>query len=239
MKKSLIISFIFLFLVCAFSQDNPCIEFNKLNTQVRDGTISRSEAISKIRELIPFIRDYFYKNGGTETERSGWVFPLEGYNASAIGGVKGSGYIQKGYDYFDGNNHGGHPAHDIFIYDGNQDELDDYTSKPVNVLSMTNGVVIASEAEWEPGSNLRGGKYIYIYDPASEGIFYYAHNRNIFVKPGDIVKAGGVIAECGRTGLNAYKKRSPTHLHIMYLHIEDGYPKPENIYNDLLTAKTK
>jgi len=237
--------YVFIFTVSTFQPissqnepDNPGDEFNVINTKVRDGTVSKDEAQQIVRELMPRLRDYFYKNSGKESARDEWIFPLMGYDASAIGGVNGSGYIEKGYDYLDGNNHGGHPAHDIFIHDGNQDAVDDYTEKPVSVLSMTNGLVAAYEPDWEPGSNLRGGKYIYIYDPGTEGLFYYAHNSRIFVKPGDIVKAGDVIGEVGRTGLNAFKKRSPTHLHIMYLHVEDGYPKPQNIYKDLLSAKT-
>jgi murein DD-endopeptidase MepM/ murein hydrolase activator NlpD len=222
----------------AIPQSNPCPEFDSVNTKVRDGTISKDEALSKIRELIPLIKSYYYNNGGDPAARTEWVFPLEGYDASSIGGVGGSGYKPQGYDYFDGNKHGGHPAHDIFIYDRNQDDLDDYTGKPVNVLSVTNGIVVACEPGWEAGSDLRGGKYIYIYDPAADGLFYYAHNSRIFVSPGDIVKAGDVVAECGRTGLNAYKKRSPTHLHLMYLRIDDGYPKPLDTYEDLLSAKT-
>jgi len=227
------------FLSVSSAQTNPCPEFNSINTKVRDGLISREEAQSKIRELIPSIRQYYYSSGGTNSGYEDWVFPLEGYSASAIGGINGNGYKPRGYDYFDGNRHGGHPAQDIFIHDRDQDEFDDYTGEPVNVLSVTNGIVVAAEPDWEPGSDLRGGKYIYIYDPATEGLFYYAHNRQIFVKPGDIVKAGSVIAECGRTGLNAYKKRSPTHLHLMYLHIEDGYPNPENIYKYLISAKVQ
>jgi peptidoglycan LD-endopeptidase LytH len=238
--------YVFIFTVATLSSagnynppDNPCEEFNSINTRVRDATISKDDAQPIIRELMPRLREYFYKNSGKESSRNEWVFPLAGYDASAIGGVNGSGYIEKGYDYLDGNNHGGHPAHDIFIHDGDQDGLDDYTGKPVSVLSMTNGVVVAAEPEWEPGSSLRGGKYIYVYEPATEGLFYYAHNSRILVKPGDMVNTGDTIAEVGRTGLNAYKKRSPTHLHIMYLQVEDGYPKPYNIYKDLLSAKTK
>lgn len=219
--------------------ENPCDEFNDLNTKVRDGLISRDDAQNQIRELIPKIKEYFSKNGGTEISDKEWIFPLEGYTSASIGGVNGNGYQAKGYDYFDGNKHGGHPAQDIFIIDKNQDNLDDYTKEPVNILSVSNGVVIACESQWETTSDLRGGKYIYIYDPAYAGIFYYAHNSEIFVKPGDVVKAGDVIAHCGRTGLNAYKKRSPTHLHLMFLQVEDGYPKPKNIYNELLNAKTK
>jgi len=222
-----------------FGQVNPCDEFNELNTKVRDGLISRDEAQNEIQELLPKIKEYFTQNGGTEITDKDWVFPLRGYTSASIGGVNGSGYVSKGYDFFDGNKHGGHPAHDIFIHDRNQDDLDDNTGKPVDILSVSNGIVIACEPDWDPASVLRGGKYIYIYDPSYEGIFYYAHNSGIFVKPGDIVKAGDKIAECGRTGLNAYKKRSPTHLHLMFLQVEDGYPKPKNIYNELLYAKTR
>jgi len=222
-----------------FGQVNPCDEFNSLNTKVRDGLISRVDAQNQILQLLPKIKEYFSQNGGTEITDKNWVFPLKGYTSASIGGVNGSGYQPKDYDYFDGNKHGGHPAHDIFIHDRNQDDVDDNTGKPVDVLSVSNGVVIACEPDWDAASGLRGGKYIYIYDPSYEGIFYYAHNSKIFVKTGDVVKAGDKIAECGRTGLNAYKKRSPTHLHLMFLQVEDGYPKPKNIYNELLNAKTK
>lgn len=218
---------------------NPCEEFNELNTEVRDGLISRDDARIKTRELIPKVKEDFFKNGGIEITDNDWVFPLEGYSPASIGGVNGSGYQPKGYDYFDGNKHGGHPAHDIFIIDKNQDNLDDYTGEPVNILSISNGVVVACESEWEISSDLRGGKYIYIYDPFYDGIFYYAHNSEIFVKPGDIVKAGDIIAHCGRTGLNAYKKRSPTHLHLMFLQVNNGYPEPKDIYPELLNSKRK
>lgn len=240
MKLKFLILLLILFSeYAAFGQVNPCDEFNDLNTKVRDGLISRDDARNEIRVLLPKIEEYFSQNGGTEISDKDWVFPLRGYTSASIGGVNGSGYKPKGYDYFDGNKHGGHPAHDIFIHDMNQDDIDDITGKPVDVLSVSNGVVIACERDWDNSSDLRGGKYIYIYDPSYDGIFYYAHNSKIFVKPGDIVRAGDKIAECGRTGLNAYKRRSPTHLHIMFLQIEDGYPKPKNIYNELLNAKTK
>ena len=52
---------------------------------------------------------------------------------------------------------------------------------------------------------------------------------------GDIVKSGDIIATVGRTGLNAYKKRSPTHLHMMQLSLaKDGLPKAVDFYKDLL-----
>jgi murein DD-endopeptidase MepM/ murein hydrolase activator NlpD len=103
---------------------------------------------------------------------------------------------------------------------------------------MTGGIVVSVENEWYPQSKLRGGKYIWIYDISSEALVYYAHNKEIFVRVGDIVSPGDIIAKVGRTGLNAYKKRSPTHLHLTYLRVRDGYPKPENIFSDLKNALT-
>ena len=93
---------------------NPCEEFNELNSKVRDGLISRDDARDKISGLLPKIKDYFYKNGGTDLTDKDWVFPVEGYTSSSIGGVNGNGYAAKGYDYFDGNKHGGIP-HTIFL----------------------------------------------------------------------------------------------------------------------------
>jgi murein DD-endopeptidase MepM/ murein hydrolase activator NlpD len=216
----------------------PCLQFDELNTLVRDGLIDRDTARARIKELLPALRDYFYANGGTDSPPDDWVFPLEGYNQRSIGGTRGSGFVPKGYDYFDGNKHGGHPAHDIFITDKNQDGLDDNTHKPINVLSMKNGLVVAIASEWKVGSDLRGGKYIYVFEPATSSLIYYAHNSELFVKPGDVVKAGTVLATVGRSGKNAHPSRSPTHLHIMWLVFDDGYPRPKDLYQLLLKART-
>lgn len=217
--------------------ENPCVQFDKLNTLVRDGLIDRETARQKIKELLPKLRDYFYANGGKDSAPEAWQFPIEGYGVKSIGGKNGSGYIPKGYDYFDGNKHGGHPAHDIFITDKNQDELDDATGKPVNVLSVRNGVVVAGSNEWMVGSALRGGRYLYVFDPAINSLIYYAHNKEVFVKPGDIVIAGQVLATIGRSGKSANASRSPTHLHIMWLEFADDYPKPNDLYPSLLNAR--
>jgi peptidoglycan LD-endopeptidase LytH len=230
-----VLSFLFLNLGV---QENPCVQFNELYIQVRDGLISKQDAIVKINELIPEVNKYFSDKGGVDFTNEDWVFPLRGYGADAIGGKNGSGYIVTGYDFFDGNKHGGHPAHDIFIRDRNQDCIDDITGKPVDVLSMSEGVVVSAEKDWDVNSDLRGGKYIMIYNPFSNAIFYYAHNNVVNVSVGDIVKPGDKIAEVGRTGLNAYKKRSPTHLHISFFLVNEGDIKPDNIYRDLLSAKS-
>lgn len=219
---------------------DTCIDFNSLNTKIRDGLISKQEALKQIQKLIPKLRNYYFIHSKESIENKKWVFPVQGYSSKTIGGKEGSGFISSGYDYFDGNRHGGHPAHDIFIIDKNQDCIDDITNKPVNVVSITGGIVIAVEFFWDTASNLRGGKYIWIYDPHSNSFFYYAHNNKVFVKPCDIVNPGDTISTVGRTGLNAYKKRSPTHLHIMQLKLDNNcHPLPINCFNNLKIISKK
>lgn len=217
--------------------DNPAIQFDQLNTLVRDGLIDRETARNRIKELLPRLKTYFYAKGGADSPKNDWVFPVQGYNQKSIGGVGGNGYVSKGYDYFDGNKHVGHPAHDIFITDKNQDTIDDNTHAPVNVLAMKSGVVVATANEWAVGSDLRGGKYVYVFEPSTNGLIYYAHNSEIFVKPGDVVKAGNVLATVGRSGKSANPSRSPTHLHVAWLVIDEGYPRPNDLYQVLLKAR--
>jgi len=214
-----------------------CKEFNTLNSGIRDGKIRKTEAKVKFRQLIEAIRKEYYLSGAEDYSVRDWVFPLQGYDHKAIGGVKGNGYQTGGYDYFDGNRHTGHPSQDIFIHDKRQVSLDDVTSEPVRVLSLTGGVVVAVENGWETSSRLRGGKYIWIYDPTANAMLYYAHNSKLHVALGDMVKPGSIISEVGRTGFNASRKRSPTHLHLTCLSLVDGLPRPRNIYRELLNSK--
>src|SRR5579864_2375444 len=207
-----------------FSDADPCTAFDRLYADIRDQHIDRADALREVRLLLPRIRDYYVAHGGIDAPDETWRFPVEGYTAASIGGVNGSGYVPNGYDYFHGYKSHGHPGHDIFIRDVNQDELDDGTGRPVNVLSITSGIVVATATQWHPDSVLRGGRYVYVYEPAGQMLFYYAHNRTVLVKPGDIVHPGQAIATVGRSGRNASASRSPTHLHVMGLAIEDGYP---------------
>ncbi len=214
-----------------------CVQFNTLNSLIRDGKIGKQAARNELKRLLGELRRQYSLAGGTDQPKSAWVFPLAGYDARAITGGRNKGYIARGYDYFTGNRHGGHPAFDIFIRDHNQDCLDDRTGKLVKVLSLTGGIVVALEREWEESSNLRGGKYIWVYDPANELLVYYAHNGELLVGLGDIVKPGDPIATVGRSGFNAAKRRSPTHLHLSVLQVRDGRPLPVNAYQELTKAK--
>lgn len=209
------------------------MQWDVLEKKIRDGQISKIEAKTLLKEMLPKLHEYFKSNKGIETPRSDWVFPVEGYDINSIYEQE-KDYIPKGYNFFDGNRHGGHPAYDIFIRDKNYDTLDDRTAKSVNVLSVSSGVVVGKNIGWTYPNKIRGGNYVWIFDYVSQGLFYYAHLKDISVSTGDIVKAGDTIGTIGRTGKNAYPKRSPTHLHIMYLkYPDDGSLISDNIYEDL------
>lgn len=210
-------------------------------SDIRKGNLSRHDAVDSMNRFTNNLWDFMELNISKGKIRKysdkEWVFPVKGYTPAAIGGVRGSGYISAGFDFFEQNS-GGHPAHDIFIDDSNQDCLDDKTNEPVEILSMSGGIVIETRTNWDNSMmDIRGGNIVYVYDNFSNGLFYYAHLKEVYVKPGEFVKPGTVLGTMGRTGKNAYPSRSPTHLHIMYVRSFDGDIRPENIYNDLLNAK--
>ncbi|MEO6694524.1 MAG: M23 family metallopeptidase [Ignavibacteria bacterium] len=212
-----------------------------LMMSVREARIPRSDAVDSMNTLTNNLWDFM--EGRVKAKKiikytdDEWVFPVKGYSPGAIGGSHGSGYIAAGFDFFDKNS-GGHPAHDIFIDDRNQDCIDDGKGELVEILSMSGGIVIETRKNWDPSmTDIRGGNIVYVYDNYSNGFFYYAHLKEVNVNVGEFVKPGTSLGTMGRTGKNAYPSRSPTHLHIMYVRSFDGEIRPENIYNDLLKAK--
>lgn len=220
-----------------FEFNSIYLDFNLMFVQYKLGLIDKEGTVEKIKSLLERTKEYYNKRADRQYTFDDWVFPLQGYSPGQIGGKNGNGFIGGDFDFFDRSGLKGHPAHDIFIHDKDQDDIDDNTGKPVNVLSMTGGVVISVQEDWTENDSSKGGKYIWIYDPASESIFYYAHNREIFVEPGDVVKPGDIIAEVGRTGENAFESRSPTHLHLGMFKVENGIPKPHNYYKELVASK--
>jgi murein DD-endopeptidase MepM/ murein hydrolase activator NlpD len=217
---------------------NPAQGWLSLMTKVRNFEVEKSEAITRMNEFINALKVYLANKDVANISEEQWVFPVKGYSSSAIGGRGGSGYVISNFDFFDLNT-GGHPAHDIFINDGNQDNLDDATDKPVEILSMTGGIVVETRKNWTPEmSDIKGGNIVYVYDANSNGFFYYAHLQDVHVNVGDIVYPAAVLGTMGRTGRNAYPSRSPTHLHLMYVKAYDGDLRPVNVYSYLLSAKT-
>jgi murein DD-endopeptidase MepM/ murein hydrolase activator NlpD len=230
-----VICVIFSMYFVVYSQDlsDFCKDFDHLNTQIRDQNIDTAVAKKEFENLIQKIKpEINYLPKAKE-----WVFPLQGYTPKYIGGKNGEGYVPQGYDYFTGNNHKAHPAHDIFIHDFNQDCIDDARKKYVNILSVTEGIVIACTKNWDTTSNLRGGIYVWVYCPSEDCLFYYAHLNSISVDVGSIVQAGQSLGTVGRTGLNAYKKRSPTHLHFSMFSVKTNLPVPQNPYQKLCSAR--
>ncbi len=228
--------FVFSWPVAALPQTNPATEWDLLYLNIRDRLISNLEAQEKLKRLEASL-NLLYSRTTTGLEQNDRLcFPLKGYGPSAIGGREGSGYQTSGYDFFDGNQHKGHPGHDIFIRDKNQDCLDDRTGKPVEVVSASPGIVVSLNDRWEPSSPIRGGNYVWVFEPAKGRYYYYAHLGEISVKVGQVVSKGESLGLVGRTGVNAYPKRSPTHLHFVVHQSRDGYPKPINPFKELVAA---
>lgn len=206
--------------------------------QVRDKKLNRKQSVDSMRNFMEDLSLFMIKNNPKVYKKSQWVFPVKGYTSSAIGGTNGSGYVVADFDFFDGST-GGHPAHDIFISDKNQDCLDDYTNKPVKILSMSGGIVVETRKNWSSQMmDIKGGNIVYVYDNLTDGLFYYAHMDKVYVSVGDFVYPGLELGTMGRTGKNAFPSRSPTHLHLMYVKNYDGDIKPLNLYEDLLKVKT-
>jgi murein DD-endopeptidase MepM/ murein hydrolase activator NlpD len=220
------------------AQMEPAAQWHLLYTQIRDGLISKQEAQFRLKSLEVVLKDLYLKHSNRK-EKSSLCFPLEGYTRSAIGGKKGSGYQAQGYDFFDGDRHKGHPGHDIFIRDRDQDGIDDSTGKSVNVISASSGIIVSVNPDWEPSSPIRGGNYIWIYEPIKSRYYYYAHLNEILVKIGRIVSRGERIGTVGRTGKNAYPMRSPTHLHFAVCYSIEGCPMPVDPYRELVKGGSR
>ncbi|MCK5599814.1 peptidoglycan DD-metalloendopeptidase family protein [bacterium] len=224
MKKIILFLSIFSMLSCG---GNPAQQWDALQRDIRDGTISKQAALAKIKIL------HAEFSTGSPCSNNDNAFPVYGYGIKDIGGSSGSGYIPGKYDFYDGDSHTGHPAHDIFIRDSDQDGLDDNTGKATAVLSFSSGVIVGINTNWSQQNDCRGGNYIWVFDPSSQAYFYYAHLSDIAVKIGQRVCAGDTLGLLGRSGTNAAKDRSPTHLHFMALNYSDGKMLPKNTFSDL------
>jgi murein DD-endopeptidase MepM/ murein hydrolase activator NlpD len=234
MKTSISILWITV-LVASFQFPDPAVEicrqWNVLYEKVQYGAVDRREAGKILRQMTKLLREQI-----SIPQDSVFYFPLENYGPEAVGG-QGSGFVESHYNFLSGNAHRGHPAHDIFIRDENEDGMDDQTRKPVYVLAMTDGIIVALKNNWTEQDTLRGGNYLMMYNPNLQRFYYYAHNDSILVAVGDIVRGGSRIATVGRTGKNAFPKRSPSHLHLMVLQTSDEKNKPYNFYPELLSAR--
>lgn len=213
-------------------------KYKELLVNVRNYDVSPEEAETEFKAIMLELRKK-YRWDLVEGEYIPITFPLVGSNYKAVGGRNGSGFYVRNFNLFDQSVSGSHPAHDIFIYDRNHDDIDDIKNQYIDVVSVGHGVVIAVEHEWTEESEFKGGNYVWVYDLERGGLWYYAHNRISVVEPGQIVKPGDKLGEVGRTGFNARQNRSDTHLHLMYLELdEEMYPHPVNYFEWLKDADT-
>jgi hypothetical protein len=225
--------FFFLSVNLAFSDSTDIFDrWNALDKKIASKKISKKKAAVLLEKYSAEVSLYYFKCAKNRTYEKEWVFPLKDY--SSISYYKnGDDYNDSDYDYFDGNESWNHPANDICIADTNKDCLDDVTGNPVSVVSMSAGIVIATDSSWEPGSIFRAGKYIRIFDPSNYFLLYYSHLNSVYKKPGDIVKPGDKIGEVGRTGRSMVLSVGQTHLHIALLEIIDGCPEPRPLLDIL------
>jgi len=199
--------------------------WQQFERRVRDDLISYDDGLEEIQHWWGVLqRTYPAEQFGSDVS-----FPLRGYSLKQVGGKLGEGYRPSRYEFIGPKRRIGHPAQDIFVYDGNQDSLDDRTGSPIEVLASADGVVVSTFSDWtptaqEPSNDGRGGNYIWIYHPALKLFSYNAHLQTITVHPGQWVAGGQAIATLGRTGTNAFPERSPTHLHLMLLRASDMTP---------------
>lgn len=235
MKTITIIS-IFILQFTSFSQDDIMIRWHKTDLLIRDNKIDKDDAIDSISYYVETKVKQLKSSGFVVTKKTDWLYPIIN-RTSVVYRANGMDYKDELFDYFQGGEYHGHPAHDIFILDNDSNGVEDSTGKKVEAVSMVNGIIISVHKEWKPGDFLRSGNYVKIFDPKSQAIFYYSHLDSVFVNPGDVVKAGDPVAYVGRTGRKAF--RGKTHLHIAYYKIEDGYPIPKDILIELLLAEKR
>lgn len=214
------------------AQAEVCDDWNRLFLQIRDFQITAAQAQAAFAPLHQRLQETYGNAGVGGAER---FYPVHGYDTSW--GVEGKAYRPRGFKFFSGNPGGIHPSLDLFILDKDQDSLDDRSKGPVPIIAYSSGVVVGINTAWEFPSPVRGGKYVWIFDPTTNHYSYYAHLAQVQVQLGQIVAAGEQIGLLGRTGLNAYKKRSPTHLHLMVLTYYQGEMIPYNPWKELVIAK--
>jgi murein DD-endopeptidase MepM/ murein hydrolase activator NlpD len=219
------------------SEKEKPLDFKGLLVAIREQKIESLKAEKEFARIMKELHEQ-YRPAPFDSLSMDLVFPLRTKNYKAVGG-RGRGFFARHFNLFDHTVAQSHPAHDIFIYDLDRDCKDDNTDEYVDVLAVNKGVVIATETEWTEEKGYKGGNYIWLYDFESGGLWYYAHQRKVFALEGQIVEQGDKIGEVGRSGFNAEKNRSDTHLHLMYLKIDGNFkPTPVNHYPWLKNART-
>lgn len=240
MKTGNIIILLFLFSILynlnSQDKENVIERWDKTDKMIWDHTISKDAAIDSIALYVPLAVQYCKTLDITFTERKNWVFPMSGWTKISYR-TNGKDYKDEDFEYFQGGDSKGHPAHDIFILDADSNGIEDSTGKKVEAAAIVSGVIINIKNTWKIGDLGRGGNFIKLFDPVSKAIFYYSHLDTALVHVGQIVRAGETIGLVGRSGRKAIHGK--THLHIAYYKIEDGEPIAEDFIKDIYSAEKR
>ncbi len=197
---------------------------------IRDGRVLSNAGVDSIKIYVDGIDKLPKSSVAQYYDKSKWKFPMNGWTSVTYRN-NGDDYKDARFDYFQGGEYKDHPAHDIFILDNDSNGIEDVTNKKVEAVAMCSGYIISFHDGWKKGDFLRSGNYVKLYDPKEKAIVYYSHLDTVFVIVGQFVKAGTPLGYIGRTGRKAINGR--THLHIAYYRIDDGYPEPEDIIEEL------
>lgn len=96
--------------------------------------------------------------------------------------------------------------------------------KGPEILSLSDGLVIAADSTWKGGATLetyrsggitpKAGNGVIVYSPEERKFFLYFHLHDASVAKGDIVSKGQPLGFGGNTGTNARKPGHGEHLHL-------------------------
>ena len=120
------------------------------------------------------------------------------------------------------------------------------------IHSLSDGIVVAAETGWvgvprigerlsylTGGISPKSGNGIIIYAPDEHKYYSYFHLHDIFVRKGQLVRAGQPLGHGGNSGINARKKGGGEHLHLEVFDANAGKFLPNTQLIALLKASIK
>jgi hypothetical protein len=212
----------------------PSYNFDELYRAIRTRKIAPKEAK---RHFAVIIESCHRQYGGIRFVQAPIpVFPLKGYSYKTSYDVTQNDFSDSAANFFEPMATT-HPAIDLTIADKNNDGLDDKTKKPVEVLSISEGVVLAVHKTAGSKAVKQGVNYIWIYDFYNRQLWYYGFCNKVNLLPGDRVSPGTPMGVVGLSGNLRCKKNKSTRLHLMVFNLdEDNMPKvvsPNTVLNKI------
>lgn len=160
------------------------------------------QAVQVREQLERYWLRMFRQCNFTPTQKEDWAFPVADPDARLRDNYRPGNFA--------------HEAVDIFASHGTP------------IRAVVTGYVVEAGDDWV--GKYRGGELIYrgggltpkagngvlLFDPATEGYFWYSHLMDdLQVQSGDFVQAGALIGRLGNTG-NARRDGHGRHLHLAY-----------------------